>query len=285
MMNRTGPRQPSATGRRPVGRVGPARHWDRLRPGAMACPIGRTGVDVGAWLRGLGLGQYEPAFRDNEIDAEVLPRLTADDLKDMGVTVVGHRRKLLDAIDCPARRRRGPAVPGPRRPTSLPPGPAVAAQAERRQLTVMFVDLVGSTPALDPARSRGDARGPARLSGHRRRRRRSAEGHRGQVHGRRRAGLFRFAAGARGRRRAGGMGRARRRRARARLRTPAGAPLTARVGIATGLVVVGDLSARVPRGRRRWSARPRTSPPASRRSPTGRGRDRAFHPPPGRAAL
>jgi class 3 adenylate cyclase len=56
-------------------------------------------VDVDAWLRGLGLGRYEEAFRENEIDAGVLPRLTADDLKEVGVAAVGHRRRLLDAID------------------------------------------------------------------------------------------------------------------------------------------------------------------------------------------
>ena len=55
-------------------------------------------MDVGVWLRGLGLGQYEAAFRENEIDGDVLPDLTADDLKELGVTVVGHRRKLLTAI-------------------------------------------------------------------------------------------------------------------------------------------------------------------------------------------
>ena len=52
-------------------------------------------MDVGAWLRGLGLGQYEPTFRDNDVDAEVLPELTADDLIGLGITSVGHRRKLL----------------------------------------------------------------------------------------------------------------------------------------------------------------------------------------------
>ena len=72
-------------------------------------------MDVGAWLRGLGLERYEQAFRDNEIDAAVLPRLTADDLKDMGVAVVGHRRRLFDAID--ALRAAG----GPRRPTAPMP--------------------------------------------------------------------------------------------------------------------------------------------------------------------
>ena len=55
-------------------------------------------MDVAAWLQDLGLERYVPAFRDNEIDGEVLPKLTAEDLKDLGVTSVGHRRKLLDAI-------------------------------------------------------------------------------------------------------------------------------------------------------------------------------------------
>ena len=55
-------------------------------------------MDVGGWLRGLGLGQYEEQFRDNKIDADMLPRLTVDDLKDIGVSVVGDRRRLLDAI-------------------------------------------------------------------------------------------------------------------------------------------------------------------------------------------
>ena len=55
-------------------------------------------MDVGEWLRGLGLGQYEEKLRDNKIDADLLPRLTVDDLKDIGVSVVGDRRRLLDAI-------------------------------------------------------------------------------------------------------------------------------------------------------------------------------------------
>ena len=55
-------------------------------------------MDVVAWLRGLGLEQYAPAFRDNDVDGEVLPELTADDLISIGVTSVGHRRKLLAAI-------------------------------------------------------------------------------------------------------------------------------------------------------------------------------------------
>ena len=56
-------------------------------------------MDVGVWLRSLGLGQYEAAFSDNEVDGAVLPpKLTVDDLKDLGVAVVGHRRKIMSAI-------------------------------------------------------------------------------------------------------------------------------------------------------------------------------------------
>src|ERR1700722_10114393 len=108
-------------------------------------------VDILAWLRELGLERYEEAFRENEIAAEILPKLTADDLKDIGVTIVGHRRKLLEAIAALTK----PALaqqPGPRAEAEAPPT-ARASAAERRQLTVMFVDLVGSTAlsaALDP---------------------------------------------------------------------------------------------------------------------------------------
>jgi class 3 adenylate cyclase len=109
-------------------------------------------MDVAAWLRGLGLEQYEPAFRDNGIDAAVLPKLTVEDLKDIGVTRVGDRRKLLDAI---AALREG-ALPSPvgEQPLEMPGlAAAPSSEAERRQLTVMFCDLVGSTALsarLDP---------------------------------------------------------------------------------------------------------------------------------------
>ena len=95
-------------------------------------------MDVAAWLRRLGLEQYVPAFRDNDIDGDVLPELTADDLISIGVTSVGHRRRLFAAIG--SLRAAPRAVPAP-------------ADAERRQLTVMFCDLVGSTALsarLDP---------------------------------------------------------------------------------------------------------------------------------------
>ncbi len=104
-------------------------------------------MDVAAWLRGLGLERYEQAFRDNEIDWEVLPNLSSDDLGDIGVAAVGHRRKLLDAI---AALRA--AVPAATVPAACGDAPA-PADAERRQLTVMFCDLVGSTALsarLDP---------------------------------------------------------------------------------------------------------------------------------------
>src|SRR5947208_1111989 len=98
-------------------------------------------MDVVAWLRGLGLEQYAPAFRDNDVDGEVLPELTADDLISMGVTSVGHRRKLLAAIA--ALRSDAPPVAA-----RIAPAAAVSADAERRQLTVMFCGLVGETPNL-----------------------------------------------------------------------------------------------------------------------------------------
>ena len=70
-------------------------------------------MDIGNWLRSLGLDQYQQAFRDNAIDGEVLSKLTADDLKDMGIGIVGHRRKLLEAIAALSRRaQRRPRHPG-----------------------------------------------------------------------------------------------------------------------------------------------------------------------------
>ncbi|MBV8892391.1 MAG: AAA family ATPase [Acidobacteria bacterium] len=104
-------------------------------------------MDIAAWLQGLGLVRYMPAFRDNEIDWQVLPKLTSEDLREIGVVAIGHRRKLLDAI----------AVLGASAPTAAVSaavaGASAPADAERRQLTVMFCDLVGSTALsarLDP---------------------------------------------------------------------------------------------------------------------------------------
>src|ERR1700750_2234585 len=104
-------------------------------------------MDVAAWLQDLGLERYVPAFRDNDIDAEVLRKLTAEDLISIGVISVGHRRKLLDAI-------AGLCMAVPAAVMTAPsPGAPAQVDAERRQLTVMFCDLVGSTELsarLDP---------------------------------------------------------------------------------------------------------------------------------------
>ena len=102
-------------------------------------------MDVAVWLRGLGLQRYEALFRENDIDAEVLSDLTDGDLEKIGVSL-GHRRRLLKAAA---------ALTGPTAATlaAANPIPPVADAAERRQLTVMFCDLVGSTAmsaGLDP---------------------------------------------------------------------------------------------------------------------------------------
>src|SRR5215469_11808084 len=96
-------------------------------------------IDIADWLRKLGLERYEAAFRDNEIDWEALPKLTAEDLKDLGVVLGTHRQRLLDAIMSLRTEARAVDV------AAVSPDPAVQTDAERRQLTVMFCDLVGST--------------------------------------------------------------------------------------------------------------------------------------------
>src|SRR6516225_1219920 len=100
-------------------------------------------MDIGSWLRSLGLERYEQVFRENRIEADVLPRLTVEDLNDLGVTLVGDRRRLLDAI----------TALGGEVPAAAETAARERAEAERRQLTVMFSDLVGSTELstrLDP---------------------------------------------------------------------------------------------------------------------------------------
>jgi class 3 adenylate cyclase/predicted ATPase len=203
-------------------------------------------VDLAAWLRRLGLEQYEQVFRDNAINGAVLPKLTADDLRDMGVTAVGHRRVLLEAI---AALRGDTDLPPPARPedgadAALSPAPhaiSPPAQAERRQLTVMFVDLVGSTALsaeLDPEEMREVLRAyqnaadgeVARFEGHVAKFMGDGvlayfgwpQAHEDEAERAVRAGLAIAAAVN-------------------RLETPARSALAARVGIATGLVVVGDV--------------------------------------------
>jgi class 3 adenylate cyclase/predicted ATPase len=202
-------------------------------------------VDVGAWLRGLGLERYEPAFRANGIDAEVLPELTAEHLKELGLPL-GPRLKLLKAI---AAFRAAPPTAGNDEPAastaevseSARPG-AGAPEAERRQLTVMFVDLVGSTALsgrLDPEDMRAVIRAYqdacagviTRFEGHVAKYMGDGvlayfgypKAHEDEAERAVRAGLGVVEA----------VGR---------LSAPDnGTPLAARVGIATGLVVVGEL--------------------------------------------
>jgi class 3 adenylate cyclase len=108
-------------------------------------------MDIAAWLRELGLERYEPAFRENEIDAEVLPDLTESDLSALGLPI-GPRRKLLKAIAA-LREGNEPSSPA-EQPSAVPASvSATAPEAERRSLTVWFCDLVGSTALsarLDP---------------------------------------------------------------------------------------------------------------------------------------
>ena len=194
-------------------------------------------MDVGDWLRSLGLSEYESAFRDNQIDSEVLPKLTGDDLKELGVTSVGHRRKLLSAIAELSGTFAESAIVAKAIRIELPVHPA----AERRQLTVMFCDLVGSTAMsarLDPedmreliaayhhccasliergggfvAKYMGD--GVLGYFGY-------PQAHEHDAERAVRAGLAIV-------------------KAAPTLQTAAGVPLHVRVGIATGIVVVGDL--------------------------------------------
>jgi class 3 adenylate cyclase/tetratricopeptide (TPR) repeat protein len=96
-------------------------------------------MDIAAWLRDLKLERYVSAFSTNDIDADVLLKLTTEDLTSIGVTSVGHRRKLLDAI-------AALGIAGPAAAVEMAAsGASIQADAERRQLTVMFCDLVGST--------------------------------------------------------------------------------------------------------------------------------------------
>jgi hypothetical protein len=99
--------------------------------------------DVTRWLHSLGLGQYEEKFRDNKIEVDVLPQLTADDLKDIGVSAVGDRRRLLAAIA--ALPFATPPANAPATVLKFESSEASEVSAERRPLTVMFCDLVGST--------------------------------------------------------------------------------------------------------------------------------------------
>jgi class 3 adenylate cyclase/tetratricopeptide (TPR) repeat protein/ABC-type transport system involved in cytochrome c biogenesis ATPase subunit len=194
-------------------------------------------MDLGSWLRNLGLGRYEPVFVENAIDSDVLPELTESDLDKLGIPI-GDRKRLIKAIratfpesqDQPGSRTRAPS-----------PSNRLAA-AERRHLTVMICDLVGSTALstqLDPEDLRAvmDAyhAACARIT-------RTYDGFLAQFQG---DGILAYFGYPRAHEddaertvRAGLEIIA----AVAQLETPFGQPLAVRIGIATGLVVVGDIS-------------------------------------------
>jgi class 3 adenylate cyclase/predicted ATPase len=113
------------------------REWDNAGEAGE-----RMIMDLGCWLRSLGLGQYEDAFRENAIDSEVLPALTVDDLKDLGVTKIGHRRRLLDAIAA-LRVNTNLRASSPNDIQGI--DKQFGETGERRHVTVLFCDLVGST--------------------------------------------------------------------------------------------------------------------------------------------
>ena len=99
-------------------------------------------MDVEEWLQGLGLAQYAAAFVENDIDFTLLGKLTDADLKDLGISSLGHRKRLLAAI----AERGVTAAPSPRHADDSPAG-------ERRQVTILFADLCGFTAisrTLDP---------------------------------------------------------------------------------------------------------------------------------------
>jgi class 3 adenylate cyclase len=209
----------------------------------------RSQMDVASWLRDLGLGQYERAFRENEIDDKVLTRLTVDDLKDLGVAMVGHRRRLLDAIAALGAVR---AEIGRKEETSTVPSDtgeplrddllrSIPRGAERRQLTVMFCDLVGSTALsaqLDPEEMQEVLRDYQNaVTGEIVR----IEGHVAKLMGDGVLAFFGWPTAHEDEAERGVRAGLAIVEAVKRLGSPSGEALACRVGIATGLVVVGDL--------------------------------------------
>jgi class 3 adenylate cyclase len=195
-------------------------------------------VDIPTWLQGIGLAQYAELFRSNDIDGTLIHQLSSDDLKELGVASLGHRKKLLEAI---AALSREPASALAETVSPRPVADVAASAAERRHLTVMFVDLVGSTALstqLDPEDMRELIRTYQNtVAGEISR----FEGHIAQFLG---DGVLAYFGWPRAHEddaeravRAGLAVTA----AASRLITPAAKNLQTRIGIATGMVVVGDL--------------------------------------------
>jgi class 3 adenylate cyclase/tetratricopeptide (TPR) repeat protein len=193
-------------------------------------------LDIATWLQGIGLAQYAELFRSNDIDATLLCQLNGDDLKELGIASLGHRKKLLDAIAA-----LGPAPEAAAAVSPKPIADASSSAAERRQLTVMFVDLVGSTALstrLDPEDMRELIRSYQNtVAGEISR----FEGHIAQFLG---DGVLAYFGWPRAheddaeRAVRSGLAVA---AAASRLKTPTAENLQTRIGIATGMVVVGDL--------------------------------------------
>jgi hypothetical protein len=217
-------------------------------------------TNVAEWLRGIGLQQYAAAFAENDIDGDVLPEVTADDLIGLGVASIGHRRRLLAAIA--ALHGDAPQVAIQTEPATV----GIPGGAERRQLTVMFCDLVGSTALsgrLDPedlrevigAYHRCVSETVARYAGFVAKYMGDGvlvyfgypQAHEDDAERSVRAGLAVIDA----------VGR---------LATPE--PLNVRLGVASGLVVVGDLigGGRAGTRRRRRDAKPCRPSPSARRT-------------------
>src|ERR1700679_1357861 len=116
--------------------VGPRGRWSAP---SVTQPEETAVVDVPSWLRDLGLERYEATFRENDVDAELLPKLTADNLRELGITSFGHRHRLLEAIA--ALRPEGTRADEPVR-SSTTPTETLGSSAERRPLSVMFCDLI-----------------------------------------------------------------------------------------------------------------------------------------------
>ena len=200
-------------------------------------------MDVSEWLRKLGFDRYASAFRENNIDAEVLPSLTAEDLKDLGIVLVGDRRRILQAI-AGLLRQEAVAQPDPSitKPSHFPAHASVSPAAERRQLTVVFCDLVGSTPLsgqLDPEEYRGVITSFQKAVSEATRR---FDGHVAKYLGDGVLAYFGYPQA-----HEDDAERAIRSSIEAlaavqRLTSGPGLPLDARVGIATGLVVAGDIA-------------------------------------------
>src|SRR5215467_7721219 len=167
-------------------------------------------IQIADWLTRLGLAQYLECFAENDIDFSVLRDLTDADLEKIGIRSLGHRRKLLRAItDLREVEASAPAVATT---SDAPTASRSLDSAERRQVTVLFSDLVGSaalSTRMDPYGPGRSASGHFGLSESSCRNRAPVRWVRGEIHGRWRARLFRVSTRTRGRCRAGGTGRTR----------------------------------------------------------------------------